>query len=311
MGQNSDINNIFNSYRNNVVLNEAVKPTEEGGAFDPAKAAQKRQELLRQRGSEVKTQANQQPPSPPAPNTSGATSKPSPIVGRANPSTSQGQAAIATNQQQIQQNAQATQQARANQNATSAASLQNLQSGGRTPPSAPQPAQASTPQPAQNQTSQQDAASFFDNMAAQAGLGSSASQSAPLPAGSSSTQSSNNDGEEVETTTQVVPNAVQTQPLVTSDDGSSYTVDQIRQMIDALKMEPLAASDSEMSNDQNDEEENEDDTSKKKSISTVAEKRNIAKFLKYLAEKNYSVANKYLTNIIENKVKRKISGEIK
>ena len=38
---------------------------------------------------------------------------------------------------------------------------------------------------------------------------------------------------------------------------------------------------------------------------------NIAKFLKSLSEKNYSLANKYLKNIVENKIKRKISGEIK
>jgi hypothetical protein len=289
---------VKNQKRN--LFREAVKPTEEGGAFDPAKAAQKRQELLRQRGAEVKSQATQQPSSPPAPNTSSATSKPSPIVGRADPSTSQGQAAIATNQQQIQQNAQATQQARANQSAASAASLQNLQGGGRTQPSAPQqPAQASAPQqPAQNQTSQQDAASFFDNMAAQAGFGSSASQSAPLPAGSSSTtQSSNNDGEEVEIST--TQQTVTQEPLVTDDSGQSYTYDEIKSMIDNLKTQSVPASDQEMSEDE------------EVDLSKIQENKNIAYFLKCLSEKNYSNANKYMCKIVESKFKSKLKKVIK
>ena len=41
------------------------------------------------------------------------------------------------------------------------------------------------------------------------------------------------------------------------------------------------------------------------------ENKNISKFLKALSEKNYSYANKYLNNIVQSKVKRKISGEIK
>jgi hypothetical protein len=99
-------------------------------------------------GSTAQPQAQQT--STPTPSVATPTQNTSPIVGRADPSTSQGQAAIATNQQQIQQNTQATQQAGANQSAASAASLQNLQGGGRT-----QPAQPSAPQQAQQPSTQE------------------------------------------------------------------------------------------------------------------------------------------------------------
>jgi hypothetical protein len=241
---------VKNQKRN--LFREAVKPTEEGGTFDPSKAAQKRQELLRQRGAEVKSQATQQTSTPVAPNTSSATNKPSPIVGRADPSTSQGQAAIATNQQPVQQ---ATTQQPVQQATTQ---------------------QTTTQQPVQQATTQQT--------------------TTQQPVQQTSNQ--NVDDGETEEIQTIQQSNTQVQPLVTSDDGEGYTADEIEKMINSVTTTALASPDQ-------DEEEN------FKNKSTVSEKRNIAKFLKFLSEKNYAVANKYLKNIVQNKIKRKISGAIK
>jgi hypothetical protein len=261
MGQNSDINNIFNSYRNNVLLNEAVKSVE---VNEPAKPLTPEEKSFKERAASY------------------------------GKNWTDAQARIMfARQQEVDK-----------KNGTNYANQPESQKQQQAAPQpAPQPAQQAAQQPVAPQPAPQ-----------------------PTPQQPAQTEADDESGyEEVETTTQVVPNAVQTQPLATSDDGSSYTVDQIKQMIDGLKMEPLAASDSEMSNDQNDEEKEDEDsgweevgtpekenvTSQAKTISTVAEKYNIAKFLKCLSEKNYSLANKYLSNIIKNKVKSKISGEIK
>jgi len=258
MGKNSDLNNIFNSYRNNVLLNEAVKSVE---VNEPAKPLTPEEKSFKERAASY------------------------------GKNWTDAQARIMfARQQEVDK-----------KNGTNYANQPESQ---KQQQAAPQPAPQAAQQPVAPQPAPQ-----------------------PTPQQPAQTEADDESGyEEVETTTQNVTNTQsQTQPLVTSDDGSSYTVDQIKQMIDGLKMEPLAASDSEMSNDQNDEEKEDEDsgweevgtpekenvTSQAKTISTVAEKRNIAKFLKYLSEKNYSVANKYLSNIIQNKVKSKISGEIK
>ena len=267
MGQNSDINNIFNSYRNNVLLNEAVMDTEVDS-----------------------------PPRQLTPEQQAAVQK---IMSEKGYNKARAELMVLKGQEVIDQK--------------NAMQSQGIKSGSTV---------YTTPKGSSSPISTQPVAD--NNAPTQA----TPQQPAPQPTTQQPTQPEADDEsgyEEVETTTQVVPNAVQTQPLATSDDGSSYTVDQIKQMIDGLKMEPLAASDSEMSNDQNDEENEDEDsgweevgtpekenvTSQAKTISTVAEKYNIAKFLKCLSEKNYSLANKYLSNIIQNKVKSKISGEIK
>jgi len=122
--------------------------------------------------------------------------------------------------------------------------------------------------------------------------------------------------EEVETTQETIPANVQAQPLVTADDGTSYTVDQIKSMIgDVTKS---FDQDEQESDDEGWEEVGEPETENvtDQYTSTTSEAQykesvNIAKFLKSLSEKNYSLANKYLKNIVENKIKRKISGAIK
>lgn len=124
--------------------------------------------------------------------------------------------------------------------------------------------------------------------------------------------------EEVETTQETIPANVQVQPLVTADDGTSYTPDQIENMIKNVTTTALA------SPDQDDQEEEgwqevgepevENVTGEYNSTTSEAQYKesiNIAKFLKSLSEKNYSLANKYLKNIVENKIKRKIAGVIK
>jgi len=266
MGQNSDINNIFNSYRNNVLLNEAVKPTEETGT--------------------ATSQAEQDPNWVKAKtaweNYTGKKFDELPSAQRISvsqkhlrPAAKQGYLIDPRTNKQIPLD------------------------GGSTAPQTTQPQQPVAAQPAPQPAPQ------------------------PTPQQPAQTEADDESGyEEVETTTQNVTNTQsQTQPLVTSDDGTSYTADDIKKMINDLKMEPVASADNEQNDEENEEKdsgweevgtaERENVTDQAKKISTVAEKHNIAKFLKCLSEKNYSLANKYLSNIIKNKVKSKISGEIK
>jgi hypothetical protein len=264
MGQNSDINNIFNSYRNNVLLNEAVMDTEVDS-----------------------------PPRQLTPEQQAAVQK---IMSEKGYNKARAELMVLKGQEVIDQK-----NAMQSQGIKSGSTVYTTPKGSTSPISTQPvadnnaPTQATPQQPAPQPTPQQPAQPEADD---ESGY------------------------EEVETTTQNVTNTQsQTQPLVTSDDGTSYTADDIKKMINDLKMEPVASAD----NDQNDEEKEDEDsgweevgtpekenvTSQAKTISTVAEKYNIAKFLKCLSEKNYSLANKYLSNIIKNKVKSKISGEIK
>lgn len=187
-------------------------------------------------------------------------------------------------------------------------------------------------------------------------------QPAPQPA--KQPQADDESGyEEVETTQETIPANVQAQPLVTADDGTSYTVDQIKSMIGDVtksfdqdeqesddegweemgssgdkenvtdKYETVISGNTttirpknlkEPFEDQDDQEEEgwqeagepetenvTDQYTGTTSEAQYKESVNIAKFLKSLSEKNYSLANKYLKNIVENKIKRKISGAIK
>lgn len=85
--------------------------------------------------------------------------------------------------------------------------------------------------------------------------------------------------------TQSQQNTVKSEPLVTADDGTSYTKDQMDSMLNKLK---------EFDN----------------KLKPVSEQKNIAKFLKCLSEKNYSKANKYLKIVVQNKLKNLFLKEI-
>lgn len=296
MGKNSDTSNIFSSYMDNVLLKEAVRSTED--STPQRQLTPQEEEMRKQKGWSVgqarimfdraKEIKDNQTPYAQAFNKSAPVQQPAP-----------------TPQQP------AAQPAPVSQPAAQAA-----------------PAATAAPQPAQQP--QADDESGY---------------------------------EEVETTQETIPANVQAQPLVTADDGTSYTVDQIKSMIGDVtksfdqdeqesddegweemgssgdkenvtdKYETVISGNTttirpknlkEPFEDQDDQEEEgwqevgepetENVTDQYTSTTSEAQYKesvNIAKFLKSLSEKNYSLANKYLKNIVENKIKRKISGAIK
>ena len=319
MGKNSDTSNIFSSYMDNVLLKEAVKPTEvEGTATSQAEKDPKWMQAKSAWENMTGKKLDQMP---------------------------------------------ANQKISISQNVLKPAAqkgyLENPRTKERTPISGGESAAQSVPTttPAPQQPAAQPAP-----------VSQPATQAAPVapaaPQPAQQPQADDESGyEEVETTQETIPANVQAQPLVTADDGTSYTVDQIKNMIgDVTKSfdqdeqesddegwEEMGSSDDkenvtdkyetvisgntttirpknlkEPFEDQDDQEEEgwqevgepetENVTDQYTSTTSEAQYKesvNIAKFLKSLSEKNYSLANKYLKNIVENKIKRKISGEIK
>jgi hypothetical protein len=130
------------------------------------------------------------------------------------------------------------------------------------------------------------------------------------PAPQASNQNQDDDGidwdsvEATETTTQVIPNAIQTSTIAAGDnefeqndedDGIDWdsveATETTTQVIpNATRTSTIAAGDNEFD---------------KKSLKKE-EKIHISKFLKHLSEKNYSSAHKYLKAILEQKVKTKV-----
>lgn len=293
MAKNSDTSNIFSSYMDNVLLKEAVKDTEDN--TPQRQLTPQEEEVRKQKGWSV------------------------------------GQARLMFDRaKEIKDNQTPYAQA-VNKSATTQQSAPIAQQPAAQQPAA-QPAPAA-PAPA-------------------------APQPAPQP------QADDESGyEEVETTQETIPANVQGQPLVTADDGTSYTADQIKSMIGNVtkgldqddqenddegweeiessgdkenvtdKYETVISGNTttirpknlkEPFEDQDDQEEEgwqevgepevenvTDEYTSTTSEAQYKESVNIAKFLKCLSEKNYAMANKYLKNIVENKIKRKISREIK
>ena len=241
MGKNSDTSNIFSSYMDNVLLKEAVKPTEvEGTATSQAEKDPKWMQAKSAWENMTGKKLDQMP---------------------------------------------ANQKISISQNVLKPAAqkgyLENPRTKERTPisggESAAQSAPTTTPAP------QQPAAQ-------PAPVSQPAAQAAPAaPAAPQPTQQPEADDEsgyeEVETTQETIPANVQAQPLVTADDGTSYTKDEMDDLLNNLK---------------------EFD----KTLKPVSEHKNIAKFLKCLSEKNYSKANKYLNVVVQNKLKNLFLEEI-
>ena len=296
MGKNSDTNNIFSSYMDNVLLKEAVRSTED--STPQRQLTPQEEEMRKQKGWSV------------------------------------GQARIMFDRaKEIKDNQTPYAQA-FNKSATAQQPAPTAQQPAAQPAPVSQPAAPTAPTaPAAPQPTQQPQADDESGY------------------------------EEVETTQETIPANVQAQPLVTADDGTSYTVDQIKNMIGDVtksfdqdeqesddegweemgssgdkenvtdKYETVISGNTttirpknlkEPFEDQDDQEEEgwqevgepETENVTDQYTSTTSETQykesvNISKFLKSLSEKNYSLANKYLKNIVENKIKRKISGAIK
>lgn len=86
-------------------------------------------------------------------------------------------------------------------------------------------------------------------------------------------------GEPIETTTQIIPNATQTTSIVAGDDEFEQN--------DEDKISPY-----------------------QKKNQKIAEKRNISKFLRHLSEKNYSSAHKYLKEVLNSKINNIVAERI-
>lgn len=181
------------------------------------------------------------------------------IVGRADPSTAQGQAAIAQNQQNIankQQQQASTQAAQAEKDKKS---LQTMQTQGSktfnaaTNQTQNQPSTNNSGNTASSSQSQKsiDDGKFFDQIAANAGQGASAS--VPTP-----------------------------QELNKSSEKDSDQIESLKKELEELRKLMSKAS------DQDDED--------------IQEKINIKNFVRSFTRKNHSQANKYLNNLLWDKV---------
>jgi hypothetical protein len=268
MGKNSDTSNIFSSYMDNVLLKEAVRSVDSSSGAPSAEKRKTAQERLKlHRALELTAQAhgltlpynnNGEIPDLQTLNKIKDDFKKQ-IVDKTN---------AAGQQLQQQGKTQGTvdgRQVNVNPDGSVTSSFKGNVKPNSQITQQPTTVQPSAPAPVTQQPTTQPAP-----------------QAAPAPQPEADDESGY---EEVETTQETIPANVQAQPLVTADDGTSYTKDEMDDLLNNLK---------------------EFD----KTLKPVSEHKNIAKFLKCLSEKNYSKANKYLNVVVQNKLKNLFLEEI-
>ena len=119
-------------------------------------------------------------------------------------------------------------------------------------------------------------------------------------------------GEPIETTTQIIPNVTQTTSIAAGDDefeqndeeendgdeGWSEEDITVERIPNATQTTSIAAGDDANFHPY------------QKKIQKIAEKRNISKFLRHLSEKNYSSAHKYLKEVLNSKINNIVAERI-
>jgi hypothetical protein len=269
MGKNSDLKNIFNSYMNNVVLNEAVKDTEEVSAprqLTPEQqaAVQKimsekgynkaRAELMVLKGQEVINQKNAMQSQGIKPGTTVYTTP----KGSASPISAQ---PVADNGTTVQPAPQP-----------------------KTQP-APQPKTQPAPQPVQSQNNNtSNNEEEWDTVETQV------VSSQPVATDDSGQVANSIQFPDYESVAMSDDEFEQNDEDPTDDEGYEEVETTVERIPNAVKTTSIAAGDDEF----------------KDYLKIKQEKYNISKFLKHLSEKNYSSAHKYLKAILEQKVKRNI-----